>query len=191
MVLATKILARLLITNGASYVQKFASKTSGVVIMQNRIRRWWNIPAIWLICLAILFGQDVASIDMERPFDLYNLIEIFIVKGQARVIYPEILPAITAMLQAGLRAVTRDEFDPDSPLSEREDSASKILSPDHQLSTVHKRSPSILLKENMPTSGEFHRSICKHKGSLTSDITRPRRSLNFAYRLSIFGGHSR
>ena len=163
-VLASKILARLLIINGASYVQKFVNKTSGVIIMQNRVKRWWDIPAMWLICLAILFGQDLASIDMERPFDLYNLIEIFVVKGQARVVYPEILPAITAMLQAGLRAVTRDESDPDSPLIEKEDGAGRALSPSIQLPAIHKRSPSMSSKEDLPMLGEFHLSIHRHKG---------------------------
>ncbi|KAL8791573.1 MAG: hypothetical protein Q9195_005837 [Heterodermia aff. obscurata] len=147
--LATKLLARLLITNGASYVQKFAGKTSGVIIMQNKIKRWWNIPAMWLICFAILFGQDVASINMEQQFDFYNLIETFVAKCQARVTYPEILPVITAMLQAGLRAVTRDEPDPDSPLNETEDTTSKFLSHDPQLRMVRKPSPSMSLKEDL------------------------------------------
>ena len=158
-VLAAKILARLLIINGESYVQKFTSKTFGVIIMQNKIKRWWTTPAMWLICLAILFGLDVASINMEQQFDLYNLIETFAAEDQARVIYPEILPAITAMLQAGLRAVTRDESDPDSPLSEKEDSTSKALNYDPQLPTAHKPSPSRSLKKDPPISGEFHLSI--------------------------------
>ena len=124
---------------------------------------------MWLICLAILFGKDVANINMERPFDVYNLIETFVDKGQARVIYPEILPAITAMLQAGLRAITRDESDPDSPLSEKKDSASEALSPDPQFSTVHRRLPSLPLMEDLPKLGNFHLRISKYKGSLTSD----------------------
>lgn len=108
---------------------------------------------MWLICFAILFGQDLASIDMERPFDLYNLIEIFVAKGQARVVYPEILPIITAMLQAGLRAVTRNESDPNSPLTEKEDDASKALSPGPQLPAIHKRSPSMSSREDLPMLG--------------------------------------
>ena len=100
-------MARLLVVNGTSYVQKFVTKTAGVVIMQHRIKRWWKIPAVWLICFAILFGKDVASIDMERPFDLYTLLEIFDTSGQARVVYPQILPVLTSMLQVGLRSLTR------------------------------------------------------------------------------------
>ena len=119
---------------------------------------------MWVICLAILFGQDVASINMERPFDLYNLIEIFAAKGQARVVYPEFLPTITAMLQAGLRAIIRDESDPDSPLNEKENSASKVLSPETQLPTIHKRSPSMSVKADLPILGKFYLSMRKCKG---------------------------
>lgn len=155
-ILAAKILARLMVINGTSYAQKFVGKTSGVVIMQHRIRRWWKVPALWLICFAIFFGHDVASIDIERQFDLYNLLETFTAKDQSHVIYPEILPVLTAMLQAGLRSITRDAFDPDSPPSGKNYSISKVPSQDHHLSAVYRRSPSASLNKELPRLGECH-----------------------------------
>lgn len=121
-VLAAKILARLLVVNGPNYVKKFAEKTGGVVIMQHRLKRWWNIPTIWRVCFSILFGRDVATIDLERNFDLFSLLDSFAPAGQTKVVYPEILPVITAMLQRGLKAISNHQNDPDSPLMDRSNS---------------------------------------------------------------------
>ena len=117
--LAAKILARLLVTSGASYVQKFVEKTGGVIVMQHRLRRWWSIPTIWPICFAIFFGLDVGNINFARSFDLFGLLETFASGGKISVVYPAMLPVITTMLEQGLKSVTRDQSDPDSPLAER------------------------------------------------------------------------
>ena len=114
-----KILARVLITNGSSYVEKFTEKTGGFVIMKYRLKRWWNITALWPLCFAILFGKDVANVDFERPFDLYNLLTIFASNNTTKVVNPQVLPVIAAMLQNGLKSITKDQDDPDSPLMEK------------------------------------------------------------------------
>lgn len=90
--------------------------------MQHRLKRWWNIPTIWRICFSILFGRDIAAIDLERKFDLFSLLESFAPAGQTKVIYSGILPVITAMLQSGLKAISKDQNDPDSPLVDRSNS---------------------------------------------------------------------
>ena len=105
--------------SGPSYVQKFVDKTGGIIIMQHRLKRWWNIPTVWLLCFAILFGLDISVVDFSRTFDLFNLLEVFASGTNIVVEYPAMLPIITAMLGEGLKAVTRDQSDPDSPLVER------------------------------------------------------------------------
>jgi hypothetical protein len=112
----TKILARLLVVHGSSYATKFASKTGGFAIMRFRLKRWWDIPTLWPLCFSILFAQDVADIDFERPFELFSLLETF---GSCKVVYPSILPVITAMLQHGLKDVLLHQDDPNYPLNER------------------------------------------------------------------------
>jgi hypothetical protein len=110
-VLGAKILARLLVTNGPPYVKKFSDKTGGFTVMKNRLRHWWNTPGIWTICFAILFDRDVATIDFERDFDVFNLVDLFVThspQSKLRIAYPEIFPVITAMLDTGLRTIVRD-----------------------------------------------------------------------------------
>jgi hypothetical protein len=115
-VLGTKILARLLVVHGSSYSTKFAQKTGGYAILCHRLNRWWDISTLWPICFSILFGRDVADIDFERPFELFSLLETF---DNCKVVYPAVLPVITAMLQHGIKDVLRHQDDPDSPLNER------------------------------------------------------------------------
>lgn len=93
--------------------------TGGVVIMQSFLKKWWNIPDIWLICFSVLFGNDVADIDFGKPFGLFSLLESFAPNGDCRITYPEILPVLTAMLQNGLRNIYRNQGDPDSPVTPR------------------------------------------------------------------------
>ena len=109
------MLARLMVISGPAYVKKFVEKSGGITIMQHRLKRWWSIPTIWPICFAILFGRDIAAINLERNFDLYNLLEIFASEGRVKIACPEVLPVLTGMLQSGLKSVTTDQADPDSP----------------------------------------------------------------------------
>lgn len=99
---ATKILARLIVTHGSSYSKKLADKTGGYIIMQQRLKRWWNVPALWPICFAVLFGLDVGSIDIDRPFDGSNLSETLFLDEDTKVVFPEVLPVITEMMKSGL-----------------------------------------------------------------------------------------
>lgn len=107
-VLSAKLIARLLVVHGATYIKKFGEKTGGFVIMRHRLKRWWNIPQLWPICFAILFGKDVARIDLTKSLDLFALLETFSEGGKAAVVYPEILQVIMAMLKAGVATIVAE-----------------------------------------------------------------------------------
>lgn len=79
--------------------------------MRNRLKRWWNVAPLWPICFSILFGRDVAKIDVSRPLDLYGLVEMFSEGGKAKVVYPEIMPVIAGMLRAGVGTVVSYQGD--------------------------------------------------------------------------------
>lgn len=161
MVLATKILARLLVVSGPSYVQKFVDKTGGIVVMQHRLRRWWNINAIWPICFAILFGIDVAAVNFSRTFDLFSLLEMFGPESKATVTYPVILPVITAMLEQGLKTVTREQSDPDSPLIERTN-GTKPAATGGTPTPSHSRERSMTLKIETSASSKQSNVLIPH-----------------------------
>ncbi|KAI0172638.1 beach-domain-containing protein [Hypoxylon sp. FL1284] len=107
-----KILARLLVTHGTAYVNKFSGRTGGFYIMAHRLKRWWDIPTLWPICFSILFGYDVADIDFEKNFDFFSLLETF---GKCKIVNPDASRIITAMIQHALKDILRDQDDPSSP----------------------------------------------------------------------------
>ena len=153
MVLAAKILARLLVANGPHYVKKFADKTGGFVILKNRLKNWWNTPGIWTICFALLFGMDVARIDFERDFDVFNLVEVFLAKGSNRrleIVYPAVFAVITAMLDTGLRAIVKDP-------GKAEDNAPSNQSSEATVSRGRRRTMS--LNAQQPVVGNFAPSL--------------------------------
>ena len=119
-VLTSRILARVLVINGLGYVEKFADKTGGFVIMRYRLKRWWNETSLWLACFSILFGQDIASIDFKAPFDIFSLLTAYTSNGSTKVVYPGILPVIVTMLENGLRNNIRNQENPDSPVKPQE-----------------------------------------------------------------------
>lgn len=155
--LAAKILARLLVINGPSYVQKFVDKTGGIVIMQHRFKRWWSIPTIWPICFAVFFGLDPGIIDFSRTFDMFSLLQTFAPDGVAAVVNPAMLPVITAMLEQGLKTVTREQLDPDSPLTEKSNGKTPIFSKSPATPT-HARQRSMTLSIEPSTSSKPLRS---------------------------------
>lgn len=76
--------------------------------MKHRLKRWWNVAPLWPICFCILFGKDVAKIDVDRPLDLFALLDAFADGGKAKVVYPDVLPVIAAMLKAGVGTIVAD-----------------------------------------------------------------------------------
>jgi hypothetical protein len=146
-VLVAKILARVLVVNGQAYVKKFADKTGGFTLMKNRLRHWWNTPGIWTICFAILFDRDVATIDFERDFDVFNLVDIFIMHSpqtKLKICHPEIFAVISAMLDTGLRAIVRD----------REIQRAESAQENSEATVTRGRRRTMSLNAKQPTIGE-------------------------------------
>lgn len=80
--------------------------------MANRLKKFWDVPTLWPICLSILFGYDVSDVDFGRDFNLSSLVESF---GERKVVYPDALQIITSMFQHGFKEVMRYQEDVDSP----------------------------------------------------------------------------
>lgn len=119
-VLGTKIMARLLVVHGSTYVKKFADFTGGFAIMRFRLKRWWDIPTLYPIIFAILFNYDVAEIDFEKSFEFFSLSELF--NGRS-IVYPDALPIIASMIHHGLNTILHDQDDSESPAREQSTSA--------------------------------------------------------------------
>ncbi|KAF7716383.1 Concanavalin A-like lectin/glucanases superfamily protein [Penicillium ucsense] len=125
-VLAVKILARLLIVHGSSYSKKFSDKNGGYTVLEKNLGKWWNVPVLWPICFSILFGQDLAAVDLDRPFTAADFLSVFLEEGDLRIAFPEMLPVIMNMLKHAVESlVSLDEPTGQDPVSS--DVSKKIL----------------------------------------------------------------
>ena len=114
--LSTKILAKVLRTSGKGYVDKFADKSGGFVIMQYRLKKWWYVPDLWLACFAILFDMDITSVNLRKSLDLYSMLSNFPL-ADIKIVYTGIIPVIVAMLQGGLKSILQNLPESESPLA--------------------------------------------------------------------------
>lgn len=104
--LAIKILARLLVVHGGGYSKKFAEKNGGYILIEHHLKKWWNVPALWPICFSILFGVDHGSLNLTIPLDLSGLTKLFLAEGDdVKIVFPDMLPVIMKMLKSGMRSV--------------------------------------------------------------------------------------
>lgn len=124
-ILATKILARLVVVIGSGYSKKFAEKSGGYIILEHRLKKWWDVPALWPICFSILFGVDHALLDLDKAFEPSELLEAFLVEGNVKVVFPDMLPVIVNMLKSGVRNLTMASDVQDDNHDSLEERASK------------------------------------------------------------------
>jgi beige protein homolog 1 len=121
-----KILARLLVTQGPTYVSKFAVRVHGFPVLRHNLTAWWELPILWPALLAVLFGADVVSLKAfpgDQRLKLFDLVDL--VKGgeeESLVVFPEVFPIIAAILKAGFDSTLRKTkngsvVDTDSTLS--------------------------------------------------------------------------
>lgn len=108
-VLATRILARLLVVHGDAYIKKFKDKSGGFIIMRHRLKRWWHLPALWPALFAIIFNFDIGNLDLDRTFDLFGLLDLFDSDNTIKVVYPEAFVVVHGMLQSGLRTIVHSK----------------------------------------------------------------------------------
>ena len=111
-----RILARLLVTHGNSYVKKFRHQAGGFHVMAHRLKRWWGVRALWPTCFSLLFGLDVARSGLDPEDDSSSWVAAF---SNRKVMYPETLPVIIGMLHHGLKDILKYQDDPESPSCEK------------------------------------------------------------------------
>lgn len=167
-VLATKLIARLLVNHGHVYIKKFAdlSASGGFTIMQYRLKRWWDLPPLYPILFSILFNSDVADIDFERSFELFSLSDIF----QGKLIAsPDVFPVIIAMIQHGLNSILHNQDDPDSPKSAKDADRKLPVRPEGN------RKRSMSLTEELETQRELYIFSRCHTTNTRSEATTPKK----------------
>ncbi|KAI5201148.1 beach-domain-containing protein [Aureobasidium subglaciale] len=91
-----------------SFKPKFAEKNNGFTTLQARLRSHWTSPKVWMGCFAILFGRPFVCHEDVDDLTIFHLMEAFMQQGDTEIRHPEIFPAISGMLESGLRTVVKD-----------------------------------------------------------------------------------
>ncbi|KAF9151590.1 hypothetical protein BGX20_005375, partial [Mortierella sp. AD010] len=104
-VLAMRILARLLYTQGAAYLSKFKA-SYGFLVLQSYIPQFWNVVPMIHVVLCILLGVDVCDVPLRTPLDSETLHTLYgeSFESVSRVPCFDILPTLMAMLKNGVAA---------------------------------------------------------------------------------------
>ena len=107
-VLATRLLACLLASQGTAYLTKFIHKTGGFLILKRRLRRWYNLTDCWKSCFAIFSGRHILPRNEREP-SIETLVHQFDTKRNRCVPVAEALPVILTMLARMLKGMYQEE----------------------------------------------------------------------------------
>ncbi|KIW04511.1 hypothetical protein, variant [Verruconis gallopava] len=108
-VLTTRLLFRVLVIQGPEYTKRYAEKYGGFTILKHKLKFWWNTPALWTLCFALMFRIDPALISLDQDFNLFTLMDIFS-RSQLQVANPEVMIVITGMLEYGLHELIQKGY---------------------------------------------------------------------------------
>ncbi|KAI1299170.1 hypothetical protein EDD11_006490 [Mortierella claussenii] len=104
-VLAMRILARLLYTQGSAYLAKFKA-SYGFLVLQSYIPQFWNVVPMIHVVICILLGVDVCEVPLRTKFDNETLHTLYgnSMEAAGRTMCLDILPTLMAMLKNGVAA---------------------------------------------------------------------------------------
>jgi hypothetical protein len=102
-VLALRILCRLLVLQGPAYMMKFRSGTDGMYIMQSLLKNHWNILQVHETLVATLLGMDIADIPLQGSGDFSRIIALHSQNAHRQIPIPEIMRVESALIDHGLR----------------------------------------------------------------------------------------
>jgi hypothetical protein len=104
-ILAARIFARICITEGPAYVQKFKSTSEGFVVLRNLLPHYWNLSQLQETLILMMVGIDIADYPIYKTFDINHLRTcLHVSKDGSKAAVPDILPIIIAMWDEGRKA---------------------------------------------------------------------------------------
>lgn len=102
-VLALRILCRLLVLQGPAYMMKFRSGTDGMFIMQSLLKNHWNVLQVHEALVATLFGMDIADIPLQGSVDFSRIIALHSQNANRQIPIPEMLRVELALIDQGIK----------------------------------------------------------------------------------------
>lgn len=114
-----RLLSRLLVLHGSSYVVKFNDATHGFLILKKKLNKWCSLDVVWNCSFSIIFGIDPLELSPIDHFNGPRIIALLAERKVENLYCPEMFSVIAAMLEYALRATAN----PRSPTSTQEPKA--------------------------------------------------------------------
>ncbi|CAO3574654.1 unnamed protein product [Mortierella alpina] len=127
-VLSTRILSRLLYTQGPAYLAKFRG-SYGFLVLQSYVPQFWNVVPMIHVVISILLGVDICDVPLRSPFDNETLHTLYgdSVEATSRVSCPDILPALMVMLKNGVAAAVTPANNSSNRLGADQDRTRRVV----------------------------------------------------------------
>lgn len=101
-VLVTRILVRLLQSQGPAYTAKFVNSDSGFSILRASLPRFWYLGQLDLALFALLHNHDISTLSLDAPLQP----SLFLASADSAIASaPEVLRIILAVLGRGLKVL--------------------------------------------------------------------------------------
>ncbi|KAI9318572.1 hypothetical protein BX666DRAFT_1855381 [Dichotomocladium elegans] len=95
-VLAARILARILIVQGQSYLTRFRQASEGFIILSRLLPNYWSLVQLHETLIILMMGLDVADYPLYSSFDPKHLDQCLRTE-RPKLLVPDILPIIISM----------------------------------------------------------------------------------------------
>jgi hypothetical protein len=105
-VLSARILARICISQGTMYINKFRSVSEGFLIMQKLLPQYWNLAQLQETLFLMMMDIDIVDYPLQERFDITHMCTFLQENNKPRkVLVSDILPIMTAMWNEGRKVL--------------------------------------------------------------------------------------
>ncbi|KAI7902410.1 uncharacterized protein BX663DRAFT_435357 [Cokeromyces recurvatus] len=141
-------MARIFITQGPTYVQKFRTTNEGFTILHLLLSHYWNLAQLQETLILMMFGIDIAEYPIYRTYDINHLRTcLFKYTENSKIVIPEVLPIVIDMWNEARKAI-------ETPYAKYSNIPTL-----KQPSRFRSNSVNINIKENNPTTSASRQQI--------------------------------
>lgn len=100
-VLASRIVSRILTNQGPSYVNKFRQTSEGFTILNKLLPHYWHLVQLHQVLTITMMGADISSFPLQKSFDIEDL-KLCLRSDSSKFMIPDLLPIVIGLLKEGM-----------------------------------------------------------------------------------------
>lgn len=100
-VLASRIVSRILINQGPTYVNKFRQTSEGFTILTKLLPHYWHLVQLHQVLTITMMGADISLFPLHKTFDIEDL-KLCLRSDSSKFMIPDLLPIVIGLLKEGM-----------------------------------------------------------------------------------------